>query len=319
MREIKVSIIVPVYNVEQYIDHCLTSLIHQTYKNFDILVVDDGSTDGSAERCDYYASKYSFISVFHKENGGLSSARNYALPYATGGYISFVDSDDYVETTYLADMLSVIDSEEIDMVTAQYYHEFPNRNTINRKQGSTKILTSEQALELLCYDYSYTSACGKLISTKIASKFPFPDGKLYEDLATIYKMLSASRKIVLLEKQLYHYVQRAGSIMRTNSWKTSTMDVMEAASGLLNHIVMYYPHLYRGGVFRYIFAAQTVYKQAYKEKNYLQLIKKTQLKMKEYWPIVRKDRRVPFYQKVKFYLMIFAPKLYRSICIVLSK
>ena len=123
----KVSVIVPVYNVEEYLERCLDSLVNQTLKDIEIIIVNDGSTDGSKEIIQKYLNKYKNIVYLEKENGGLSSARNYGIPYAKGEYIGFVDSDDYVEITMYENMYNKAIEEKSDMVECDFIWEYPNK------------------------------------------------------------------------------------------------------------------------------------------------------------------------------------------------
>lgn len=312
-EKIKISVIVPVYNVAPFFNQCMRSLLHQIYQNYEILLIDDGSTDESGAMCDSYAKQFDFVKVFHKCNAGQSSARNYALPYITGQYVSFVDADDYVEKNYLADMAEEIIDRTVDMVVSTYWDEYPQGKSKRGCVYPKEIFTSEQALKEMCYERKIsTSPCGKLIATNVVKAHSFPEGKKYEDLATIYKMIDSSRKIVFTGKPLYHYVQRAGST--TNSgWKKYTMDIMEASNSLLLFIVQKYPNIYSAAVYRYFFSAQEIYKKAYKEDDYLKKIQDVQMELKRLWPTIRHDCNVTNFQKMKMYLMTFHPYLYKTL------
>lgn len=213
-----VSVIVPVYNTEAYIAKCLDSLLAQSYNNIEIMVVDDGSTDGSREICDDYEEKDIRVKVIHKTNGGLSSARNVGLFKVKGDYISFVDSDDYVAKTYIEDLLKLIKDNDADISICGILavNEVGNPIKENKFREDTKSYSSEEAM--ICQFYQRgigNHACGKLYSKKCFEEVRFPENRIYEDLATVYKFFSKAERIVKNEKPLYYYLQRQASIMHS--------------------------------------------------------------------------------------------------------
>lgn len=311
MSSIMVSVIVPVYNVEPYLKKCLDSLVNQTYKNYEVLLVDDGSTDSSGKMCDAHAEKYSQFKVFHKVNGGQSDARNYAAPYIRGSYVTYVDSDDYVEPNYLECMVDALDGSKADMVTALYWMEYPNRLKAVTAPYDKIIFTPERALEEMCYERKIgTSPWGKLIAVSVIKKFPFPKGKICEDLATIYKMIGESNQVISIGKPLYHYVQRKGSTMHSG-WRNSWWDVIEASSQLLEYVDRNYPKAHAAAVHRYFFSVNEFFVRACREKNYGELIMAILPSLRRCWDTLRKDPQVSVPQKLKFGMMTFAPGLYR--------
>ena len=134
-NDVKISIIIPVYNVEQYLEQCLDSILRQTYKNYEIILVDDGSSDNSGVICDKFAFKYSFIHVIHKTNGGLSSARNAGLDVATGSYVLFVDSDDYIGENAISQIISTVGQHDIDVVFLEAFKVFNNTDAVPMGDG----------------------------------------------------------------------------------------------------------------------------------------------------------------------------------------
>ena len=180
--KIKISVVVPVYNVEKYIKKCIESLISQTFREFEILLIDDGSTDSSGLICNSFAEKYEFINVFHKKNGGLSDARNYAMKYVRGQFVVFVDSDDYVEKglsskvakDLLEKLFSVKVSTESDIVIASHVEESEEGILCAKRTNTGKVmeLTAEETLEMMCYESIFgTTACAKLFPVEIVKKF----------------------------------------------------------------------------------------------------------------------------------------------------
>ena len=230
-----ISIIVPVYNTEAYLAKCLDSLLAQSYNNIEIMVVDDGSTDGSREICDAYKEKDIRVKVIHKTNGGLSSARNAGLFKATGDYISFVDSDDYVAKTYIEDLLQLIkdNAADISICGILAVNEAGDPIKANKNTEETITYTSEEAM--ICQFYQKgigNHACGKLYSKKCFDDVRFPEDRIYEDLATVYKFFSKADKIVKNEQPLYFYLQRQASIMHAE-YSSKKMDRIYVSEEIL--------------------------------------------------------------------------------------
>lgn len=207
----KISIIVPVYNVENYIKECLNSLVNQRYKNIEIICVNDGSTDNSLNILKEYEKKYKGkIKVYSKKNGGLSDTRNFGIDKATGDYVGFVDSDDWVSLDMFKDMIYKAVEEKSDVVVCDYteiYAEFENR--INETNMDYKML----------YE---TLVCNKLFKLELFKKndIKFPVGVWYEDNATTYKLLYLAKKVSKINKSYYFYRRtRAGSIMNSQKSK----------------------------------------------------------------------------------------------------
>lgn len=208
-----VSVIVPVYNIEKYLRKCVDSIINQTLKEIEIILVDDGSTDNSGQICDAYAAQDARISVIHKANGGLSSARNDGIKKATAPFIMFVDGDDWVAPDYCESPYRMACENHADLVLFSYqrvYHDGRIVNVeTNRKSG---ILTQAEAMH---YNIFVVWAVWiGLYKREIFDRERFPDGKLHEDTATTHRFIHEAKKICLLDKKLYHYrVDRFGSIM----------------------------------------------------------------------------------------------------------
>ena len=220
---VKVSVIVPVYNVEKYLDKCLDSLVNQTLKEIEIIVVNDGTKDNSQKIIDKYVKKYPKKIKSHiKENGGQSSARNYGLQYATGEYIGFVDSDDWVDFTMYEKMYSKCLSENLDIVVCDVINVYEN--------GFHKYMTSN-------FNYSDDIVKNYIISppmacTRIYKKFLFDDEKfkegiLYEDLNITPGLALKTKKIGFINEGLYFYLQRSGSIMNQKNFNKKLLDIFD--------------------------------------------------------------------------------------------
>lgn len=223
------SVIVPFYNVENYIEKCLETLVNQTLQDIEIILVNDGSQDKSVDIVKKYINKYSDkITYLEKENGGLSDARNYALPYAKGEYIAFLDSDDYVEKTMYKDMYELAKKENSDMVECDFYWEYPDK----KKEDIGIIYKNKK--EML--EKVRVVAWNKLIKKEILekSKVTFPKGYRYEDVEFTYKLIPYIEKVSFLKKPCVHYIQREGSISnKQNERNKEIFDVLE-------HVINYY-------------------------------------------------------------------------------
>lgn len=211
----KVSIIVPVYNVEKYVEKCIQSLINQTLKDIEIIIVNDGSTDNSSKIINEYERNFpDKIKRHDKENGGLSDARNYGMQFASGDYIAFLDSDDYVELNMYEKMYNKAIEENSDMVECDFIWEYQNKKVID------KGIIYNSKKEMITY--ARVVAWNKLIKRELIekSKNIYPKGLRYEDIEFFYKMIPYYNKISFVKEPLVHYVQRASSISNVQNERT---------------------------------------------------------------------------------------------------
>ena len=237
-NNILVSVIVPVYNVEKYLVRCVDSILKQSYNNLQIILVDDGSNDKSALICDEYTKKDSRILVIHKNNGGLSEARNVGIDDAKGDYICFIDSDDFVRETYVKDLLSIILEYNADIAVCLFEKGNSDRfkDIIDENQPNIIVLNNIEALNKL-YDevlnVSMIVVWNKLYSKNLFNKIRFPIGKIHEDEFTMPKLLFEADKIVIINKKDYYYFQSPNSIMRSE-FKINRLDALEAFEERIN-------------------------------------------------------------------------------------
>lgn len=225
----KVSVVVPIYNVEKYIKKCMDSLVNQTLQEIQIIFVNDGSTDESGNIAKEYASKYpNKIIYLEKENGGLSDARNFGMRYAEGEYIAFLDSDDYVENTMYEEMYNKALQENSDYVECDFLWEYPDktkkdkRNSYNNKK---EMLTNVRVV-----------AWNKLIKREILEKnnISFPKELRYEDIEFTYKLIPYLNKVSYVDKEFVHYVQRNNSIANVQNERTAEVFT------IFDNIIKYY-------------------------------------------------------------------------------
>lgn len=214
MKKALVSIIIPIYKVEPYLRRCLDSVLNQTYSNLEIILVDDGSPDKCPQLCDEYAAKDNRIIVIHKKNGGLSDARNAGLDKSNGEYISFVDSDDWIDEKYVDKLLNIALKENADISIGENikihgnFHITPSETTI--KSYSSK----EALIHLFTHNHiAFNISCGKLYKKHLFSSLRFPVGKFHEDEFTTYLLFYNAKKISYTSAILYYYYQRTDSIV----------------------------------------------------------------------------------------------------------
>ena len=239
-----ISIIIPVYKVEKYIYKCIDSVLNQTYKNLEIILVDDGSPDKCPEICEEYAKKDNRIKIIHKKNGGLSDARNAGLKVATGKYIGFVDSDDYIEK----DMYQVLynniikTNSDISIVNLKEVKENEIIENNVKDEQNTIEYTKLEGLKKLIENKIKSYAWNKLYKKEILNNIEFPVGRKMEDLAVMHKIFEKANKIVYTDKIEYYYLQRGDSILGNIDLKL-TKDLFYFVTERYKYMIKKYPQL----------------------------------------------------------------------------
>lgn len=226
----KISVIVPVYNVEKYIDKCMDSITNQTYKNLEIILVDDGSTDSSGKICDEYAKKDNRIKVIHKENGGLSSARNAGIDIASGKYIGFIDSDDYIELDMYETLYNIITEKNADISACGVIDVYNNNTKVVKNDSRIVELNTEQALKTFLEAKGTghsVFAVNKLYKKEVFENIRYPIGRIAEDAFVIVEILLQCKKVVITTAKKYYYIHREDSIT-TKKFSNKNYDVIEA-------------------------------------------------------------------------------------------
>lgn len=236
MSNEKVSVIVPIYKVEKYLDRCVHSILNQTYKNLEIILVDDGSPDNCPQMCDAYAKQDERIRVIHKENGGLSDARNAGLDIASGAYISFVDSDDWIHHQMIEILVNMIEQKQCEIAICQSQYAYESKEYKDSLYESKSIAEQARMItrKVSQYDYfdksdqrnAYTVAWNKLYHRRLFDKIRYPKGKVHEDEFTTFKLLYEAEGITWTDTVLYYYFVREDSIM--GEFKKSRFDIFDA-------------------------------------------------------------------------------------------
>ena len=215
MEKINFSIIIPVYNVKQYLEKCLISILVQNQKDVEVILVDDGSTDGSDIICDKYSDKYENIRTIHQKNEGLSGARNTGLNYANGKWILFLDSDDIVTKDYIAFLTNAIKNYKFDILIFRYKKFKDHIKFLNNINSGIKCITKKNAFKSLGEDKYSCYAWNKLYKKDLFKDIKYPVNQNFEDMATTYRLYNVASKIAITEQILYLYRQRQGSIVYT--------------------------------------------------------------------------------------------------------
>lgn len=218
-----VSIIVPVYNVEKYLERCINSIIQQSYNDLEIILIDDGSTDASGKICDEYKEKDDRIIVIHKENGGLSDARNAGIKIFTGEYVTFIDSDDYVSKNMVSNMLDILEKSSCRIVQVEFIKGYAYDYTF-METGEYRVYSKREAFENRDV---HVCVCGKMYESSIARERYFPVGKINEDEYYTYKCVYEAEKIAVMKDKMYYYFQQPNSIMHKKS-SYLRLDALEA-------------------------------------------------------------------------------------------
>lgn len=276
----KVSVIVPVYNVENYVGKCLDSLIKQSLQEIEILVVDDGSTDQSYDVVKKYADQHKNITVLQKQNGGLSDARNYGLRYAKGEFIAFIDSDDYIDETTLEKFYNKAVQEDLDIVVCDTIMQYEDHSYVLH---SNLHYTTDP---VRAYIFAHPMACTRFVRKTVMDQFDFEKGIFYEDLNVTPTYVTVSDKVGFLEEPLYYYVQRQASIMNQLKFSEKLLDIFR----VLEHV-------------KQVFQEKQLFEKYHDEIEYLYLIhllRSATLRFLQYQDTEEVLKRIPLLIKKEF-------------------
>lgn len=300
-----VSVIVPVYNVEKYLDRCIKSVIQQTYKNMEIILVDDGAKDKSGEMCDAWAAKDPRVTVFHQKNGGVSKARNTGINKATGEYLIFVDSDDVIAPDMVEHLIWLLESENADIAMCGLYHIFDESNiSFESKDAEVNSFDRVSAIRELWYQTSFLpSVWGKVYKRDIFGELRFTEGILFEDVDLLHKLFWKSGKIVYQDVPLYGYVHRENSITTTR-FSERDCDIMMIAESLLQFARENESGLIPAAQSYAVTAAFRIYLNAPREnETFNEYLSKAKQILSQYGKLVMKDRAAR--NKTKWALILY--------------
>lgn len=273
MKQVLISVIIPVYKVENYLDRCVQSIIRQTYSNLEIILVDDGSPDNCPAMCESYAAQDSRIRVLHKKNGGLSDARNAGLEIASGEYITFVDSDDWISENCIEVLYEICrqqntDISIIDIVESNGTKE--SEKSYSQGLAYKEIYTPEEALRVIFTQREFnTCAVAKLYKRELIQQFRFKEGILYEDLEAMYRIFDRAEKIGFSDKARYYYFQRNDSIVHA-VFDQRHFVLLDISKKIVAFVDDKYPNLHDAAICRYVFSDFLILSRIRKDKNYIE-------------------------------------------------
>lgn len=228
---IKVSVIVPVYNVEKYLAKCLDTVCNQTFSDYEVVIINDGSPDNSEKIINDYIKKYNNIKYYKKKNGGLSDARNYGISKSNGKYLMFIDSDDYVSNDMVEKLYNKIEEEKADMALCNYILIKPDKSeykNYNYNPGTTNIYKNKKIL------LNKQTACNKIYKKELFNDLLFDKGKYYEDLRIMIKLYSKCNRIAFIDDFCYYYVERNNSIMHDCDVEKN-FEIVDAINSIMNY------------------------------------------------------------------------------------
>lgn len=314
-----IDVIVPVYGVEDYLEKCVDSLLRQTFTDYVITLVDDGSPDRCPEICDRYQAQYpERVRVIHKENGGLSDARNAGVARSDAVFVVFVDSDDYVSETFLEDLYRGHAQDGGDVVVAQVAKVYPDQgDNCSKPETRRLVMDRDTAIEKLCYEAEFTGyAHNKLIPRQLALDIPFPKGRYYEDSFTVYRWLYRSSRVVCIPEVDYFYLQRQGSIQRS-AFQKKHLDLMDAVQEMLDFYTSQgVPRaVMQGAEYRYCWAAYVTLRHACSlpYEAFAPVAARYQPAVRHYLASVLRNKHVSLKRKLVFLLLGGSKKVFYNI------
>lgn len=313
MKDDLVSIVVPIYNVEKYLKQCIESLINQTYKNIEIILVNDGSQDNCSSICNNYAYNDKRIKLINKENGGLSSARNAGIDIAKGKYICFVDGDDFVNEEYIQIMYNKIKKNKADIVICNYQRVVDIKD-INKNGNSEKewILSGKEECKNIYNKskYVYTIvAWNKLYKMEMWKNIKFPVGKVHEDEFITYKLLYNSNRVINLEKKLYYYRIVPNSIMNKKINETK-LNALEALEERINFFKEKEDIELKNLTVLRLECTSLRIAFKYKMANMNELSDYCYDVFKKYYKVAKKIKKISFIQRSQLFMAFYFKKIY---------
>ncbi len=319
------SVVVPVFNVEAYLERCVESIANQSYPIENIILVDDGSTDNSGKIADCFAEKYDNVIVVHQKNGGLSAARNTGLTLVKTEYVTFVDSDDYIDKDMYKILMEQMDTCRADVSIGGVWYEKENgEKSSPYRLGIKKVFSKHDALkELNSYRYFNMSFCNKIFKTSLFNtsgygeeELRFPDGKVSEDQYVMHKILARAEVIAYTSQPLYHYIQRMGSISRNTK---INLEVLNAATAQMEFYQKWFPEIAyiaeSACVFHYIAVCAGHIKRRQDIPKYIYV--DTQKLIKTYWKSIGKNDVVPLKKKLQAFVFKTSFAIYKLIVYIL--
>ena len=308
-----VSIIVPVYNVEKYVEKCLKSICSQTYEKIEVLVIDDGSRDNSGKLCEGFANYDDRITVYHKKNGGLSDARNYGIARAKGEYITCIDSDDFVDPDYIEYLVNLQKRYNTKMSICQHRVRYDNGSIKDKGKQGYEVLDSFECMEKLLYHEEVdTSAWAKLYHHSLFDKVKYPTGKIFEDIGTTYALILQCDWIAVGFESKYNYIFHENSIVN-GKFNPAKLDLIEMTDRMAENSLKKYPGLKPAILRRRVYARLSTINQMLDTESYSDKRDEMISFVKSHAKEILKNQRAPKRDKAAITLLGINYRLYRKI------
>lgn len=315
-----ISIIVPVYNVEKYIHQCVDSIINQTYSNIEIILVDDGSPDNCGKICDEYAARDSRIKVIHKANGGLSDARNYGIDAASGEWLMFVDSDDWIEPDMAEKLYYAVEKENTDLACANIFIydnetavDEPRKWNYSKYEVITNIRVFKELYGTTNSSSKFVSACFKLFKRNVFDNIRFPIGRYHEDAAVFHLVFDKCSKIVCVPDCLYHYRIAEGSLTHREP-NIKFFDLFYALKAHFDYYVRHNLYDYTLGLQDsfYAYLLSDYYRYS-SDKNNRKKLREFRIMALQIFPYYFKRKDIGLNQKIAILIFCLFPNLFKFI------
>ncbi len=315
-----ISVIVPIYRVEEYLCQCIDSIIKQTYHNLEIILVDDGSPDNCGAICDDYAKKDDRIRVIHKKNGGLSDARNVGIDIAQGDYLSFIDSDDYVSEDYIAYLYTLLISNDADMsICGHISFQDGKEIDVQSREVVLRILNQIEFFEGFMYDKYASYAWAKLYKKEIFQRLRYPNTPS-EDVAIIHKVVSKSDKIAYKNGAKYFYRVRKNSLSSWYEFSEKKLEFLDINQALCHFVLKKYPQLKSATSSLLARNYCTVLRELYNSHSYNECTeKKLVYNVKKNATLSLKDGHISIKQKICILSVCVHPSIFKLLCRVFKQ
>lgn len=299
-----VSVIVPIYNVEKYLKSCIDSILAQSYKNYEVILVDDGSPDHSGEICDDYKERFDCIKVIHQNNQGVSAARNNGVIVSEGDYITFIDPDDTITEDYIEYLVSLILKYHAQISVGGSIYQYEGKEIKTPKAETINVFYEpDEAISRMNYVIGFgTVAWAKMYKRSLVEANPYPIGKRYEDIATTYKIIGDSTGVAFGNKQIYIWFQRPNSFVH-NAFDERQLDGIEATKKQLEYVQKRFPHAVPAAKYRYTAKAVELASLLFAADGNKQEFEKLRSYMNEYSADVLKDKNAKRSMKLRIRAM----------------
>lgn len=308
----EVSVIVPIYNVEEYVRECIESILNQTFKDFELLLINDGSTDDSPKICKYYEKLDPRVKVINKVNGGLSDARNAGIDVAKGKYLTFIDGDDFIAKDTLETMYNSINKTDIKIAVCNMirYYEDGETEYFYRPSKDNILLKEDDRFKTL----AQPSVCNKMFKTELFKDIRFPYKKYYEDTFVYHELVMQTNSVVLTGKDSYYYRCRRGSIL-DGGYSKKYFDFIEAVYLRATFLDRNNVHEYADEAYLHLYSSLVnAYKNlSNREDNLNELFNVAQDRYNKSFKRIMKDKHFSINQKLRFVLLRYSPKLHCKI------